>query len=115
MTRLCQWVYQSQLLVCLHLFPAQYFLGESSIALVCSGEKLAQNKEIVGFTISKACGEATCLKQTGKYRNCKFFIFRYSFNVTAAGFVFIGTLWDIGTWYYAKDLKIFDELEEEDT
>lgn len=39
---------------------------------------------------------------------------RYTLNLTAAGFVFIGTLWDIGTWYYSKDVKIFDDKEDEE-
>ena len=32
--------------------------------------------------------------------------------MTAAAFVLIGTIWDIGTWYYSKDVKIFDDEEE---
>lgn len=32
--------------------------------------------------------------------------------MTAAGCVLIGTLWDIGTWYYSKDVQIFDESED---
>lgn len=34
---------------------------------------------------------------------------RYLLNITAAIFVFIGTLFDAGVWYYVKDLKIFDD------
>lgn len=30
-------------------------------------------------------------------------------NFVAAVFVILGTLSDIGTWYYAKNVKIFDE------
>lgn len=41
-------------------------------------------------------------------------LFRYTLNITAAGFVFIGTLCDIGTWYYSKDVQIFDKKEDED-
>ena len=37
---------------------------------------------------------------------------RYTLNMTAAAFVLIGTIWDIGTWYYSKDVKIFDDEEE---
>jgi hypothetical protein len=40
-------------------------------------------------------------------------LFRYTLNITAAGFVFIGTLCDIGTWYYSKDVQIFDKKEDE--
>lgn len=39
---------------------------------------------------------------------------KYSFNVTAGTFILIGTLWDVGTWYYAKDVKIFDDKYEEE-
>ena len=34
-------------------------------------------------------------------------------NLTAAAFVIIGTLWDIGTWYHSKDVQIFDKDEDE--
>lgn len=34
--------------------------------------------------------------------------------MTAAGFVLVGTIWDIGTWYYSRDVQIFDENEDEE-
>ncbi|XP_016996788.2 solute carrier organic anion transporter family member 74D [Drosophila takahashii] len=34
---------------------------------------------------------------------------RYTLNFTAAVFIAIGAIFDLGVWYYAKDLKIFDE------
>ncbi|BES92194.1 Organic anion [Nesidiocoris tenuis] len=43
---------------------------------------------------------------------------RYIMNFTAAGFVFVGMLFDGGVWYFVKGLKIFDdedELEAPDT
>lgn len=42
------------------------------------------------------------------------FNFRYSLNVTAALFVAIGTVFDVGTWYYSKDVKIFDETSKQE-
>lgn len=36
-------------------------------------------------------------------------VLRYLMNYIAAGFVVIGTICDLGVWYYAKDLKIFDD------
>lgn len=42
---------------------------------------------------------------------------RFVMNFTAVGFVSIGTLFDIGVWYFVKDLKIFDDdnkQEDED-
>jgi hypothetical protein len=39
-------------------------------------------------------------------------ICRLNLNLTAAGFIFIGTLFDIGTFYYSKNVKIFDDDEE---
>lgn len=33
--------------------------------------------------------------------------------MTAAVFVIIGTCWDVGTWYHAKNVKIFDDDEDE--
>ena len=44
------------------------------------------------------------------YRN---FFYRYNMNLTAAAFVIVGTLWDIGTWYHSKDVQIFDKDEHE--
>jgi len=48
--------------------------------------------------------------------NCWLFdteMMRYALNFTAAAFVLIGTLWDIGTWYHSRHVKIFDdELDE---
>lgn len=35
--------------------------------------------------------------------------FRYTLNFTAAAFIFIGTIFDVGVWYLVKNLKIFDE------
>ncbi|XP_030383373.1 solute carrier organic anion transporter family member 74D-like isoform X2 [Scaptodrosophila lebanonensis] len=34
---------------------------------------------------------------------------RYTLNLTSAGLIFVGAFWNIGVWYYAKDLQIFDE------
>ncbi|XP_046422578.1 solute carrier organic anion transporter family member 74D isoform X1 [Neodiprion pinetum] len=40
---------------------------------------------------------------------------RYLLNFTAASFVTIGTIFDVGVWYFVKDVKIFDEeIELED-
>lgn len=38
---------------------------------------------------------------------------RYSFNFIAAGSIFIGALFDLGVWHYSKDLKVFDDDDEE--
>ena len=38
---------------------------------------------------------------------------RYLLNFVAAFFVAIGTLVDLAVWYYVKDLKIFDNDDEE--
>ncbi|KAH8320503.1 hypothetical protein KR067_004700 [Drosophila pandora] len=36
---------------------------------------------------------------------------RYALNLTAASFIFVGGFLNIAVWYYAKNLKIFDEDE----
>jgi len=36
---------------------------------------------------------------------------KYTLNFTAAFFIFIGTIFDGLVWYYVKDIKIFDEEE----
>lgn len=38
-------------------------------------------------------------------------ISRNLINLTAAGFVAIGTLCDVGTFYFSKDIEIFDEKQ----
>lgn len=35
-------------------------------------------------------------------------------NLYASVFVSLGTLFDIGVWYYVKGLKIFDEKVKDD-
>lgn len=39
---------------------------------------------------------------------------RYNMNIIASSFVFIGTIFDVGVWYFVKDLKIFDEEVKEE-
>jgi hypothetical protein len=39
--------------------------------------------------------------------------FRYLINFTAALFIFLGTVVDLGVWFYVKDLKIFDDEDLE--
>lgn len=34
---------------------------------------------------------------------------RYLLNIVASAFVTLGALFDIGVWYYVKNLNIFDE------
>lgn len=69
---------------------------------------------LFGFILDKACivWGKTC-SGTG---NCWLYdseTLRYLLNFTAAFFVALGTIVDFGVWYYAKDLKIFDDEEEE--
>lgn len=62
--------------------------------------------------------DQSCLlwgKTCSRRENCWLYdnnVIKYSFNVTAGVFILIGTLWDVGTWYYAKDVKIFDDKLE---
>lgn len=37
------------------------------------------------------------------------FNFRYNLNLVAAFFIIIGTFCDFGTFYYSKNVQIFDE------
>lgn len=49
--------------------------------------------------------------------NENFLIVSFARNavLVVSGFVTIGTLFDVGVWYYVKDVKIFDEeIELED-
>ncbi|XP_066600872.1 solute carrier organic anion transporter family member 74D [Prorops nasuta] len=71
---------------------------------------------LFGFILDKTClvwgktcsGTGNCWLYNGE-------TLRYLLNFTAASFVTIGTLFDIGVWYYVKDVKIFDEeIELED-
>ncbi|GJQ65785.1 hypothetical protein Trydic_g11955 [Trypoxylus dichotomus] len=68
---------------------------------------------LFGIIIDKAClvWGKTCAG-TG---NCWLYdsdMLKHSLNYTAAAFVTIGTLFDIGVWYFVKGLKIFDEEVE---
>ncbi|XP_032662580.1 solute carrier organic anion transporter family member 74D-like [Odontomachus brunneus] len=71
---------------------------------------------LFGFILDKTClvwgktcsGTGNCWLYNGE-------TLRYLLNFTAASFVTIGTLFDVGVWYYVKDVKIFDEeIELED-
>ncbi len=37
---------------------------------------------------------------------------RYNLNLIACLFILIGTLFDVGTFYYSKNVQIFDEEDE---
>uniref|UniRef100_A0A1B6LJP5 Solute carrier organic anion transporter family member n=1 Tax=Graphocephala atropunctata TaxID=36148 RepID=A0A1B6LJP5_9HEMI len=41
--------------------------------------------------------------------------FRYFVNFTALGFIIGGCVFDVGLWYFVKDLKIFEDEEGEET
>ncbi|XP_058123534.1 solute carrier organic anion transporter family member 74D-like [Anopheles ziemanni] len=63
-----------------------------------------------GAIIDRTCvlWGRTCAKQG----NCWLYdgeALRASMNYTAAVFVLIGTCFDMGTWYYSKNFKIFDD------
>ncbi|XP_016953445.1 solute carrier organic anion transporter family member 74D [Drosophila biarmipes] len=34
---------------------------------------------------------------------------RYTMNLVCASLIFLGSFWNIGVWYHAKDMKVFDE------
>ncbi|XP_052840962.1 solute carrier organic anion transporter family member 74D [Drosophila gunungcola] len=36
---------------------------------------------------------------------------RYTMNLVCASLIFLGSFWNIGVWYNAKDMKVFDEEE----
>ena len=65
---------------------------------------------LFGFILDKTClvwgktcsGTGNCWLYNGE-------TLRYLLNFTAASFVSIGTLFDVGVWYFVKDVKIFDE------
>ncbi|XP_008217820.1 solute carrier organic anion transporter family member 74D [Nasonia vitripennis] len=68
---------------------------------------------LFGFILDKTClvwgktcsGTGNCWLYNGE-------TLRYLMNFTAATFVTMGTLFDVGVWYYVKDVKIFDEEVE---
>lgn len=37
---------------------------------------------------------------------------RYLLNFTAAFFITLGTIVDLGVWHFVKDLKLFDEEDD---
>lgn len=68
-----------------------------------------------GYILDKTClvwgktcaGTGNCWLYNGES-------LRYMMNLTAAGFVTIGTVFDAGVWYYVKNLQIFDEETPEE-
>uniref|UniRef100_A0A182M6I5 Solute carrier organic anion transporter family member n=1 Tax=Anopheles culicifacies TaxID=139723 RepID=A0A182M6I5_9DIPT len=70
---------------------------------------------IFGAIIDRTCvlWGRTCAKRG----NCWLYdgeALRVSMNYTAAVFVIIGSCFDIGTWYYSKNFKIFDDAPGEE-
>ncbi|XP_039275569.1 solute carrier organic anion transporter family member 74D [Nilaparvata lugens] len=71
---------------------------------------------LYGYLIDRTCliwgktctGTGNCWLYNGES-------LRYILNVTSAVFVTIGTIFDGGVWFYVKDLKVFDNDEEEAT
>lgn len=68
---------------------------------------------VFGYIFDQSClfWGKTCSKKG----NCWLYdneIIKYTFNVSAGAFILIGMLFDVGTWYYAKDIKIFDEKQK---
>lgn len=75
---------------------------------------IATSPTFFGFIIDETCifWGKSCNSKSG---NCWLYntdTMRYSLNMTAAVFVSIGTLLDIGTWKYSSDVKIFDDERE---
>lgn len=62
--------------------------------------------------------DSTCLLwgfKCGERGNCEIYdqkSFRFYINGTAMFFVFIGILFDILVWYYAKNLNLYEENEQ---
>uniref|UniRef100_A0A182T273 Solute carrier organic anion transporter family member n=1 Tax=Anopheles maculatus TaxID=74869 RepID=A0A182T273_9DIPT len=70
---------------------------------------------VFGAIIDRTCvlWGRTCAKKG----NCWLYdgeALRVSMNYTAAIFVIIGTCFDMGTWYYSKNFKIFDDAPGEE-
>ncbi|XP_022915464.1 solute carrier organic anion transporter family member 74D [Onthophagus taurus] len=65
---------------------------------------------LFGIILDKAC--LVWGKTCSGNGNCWLYnseTLRYTLNFTAAGFVTIGTIFDVGVWYFVKGLKIFDD------
>uniref|UniRef100_A0A336N235 Solute carrier organic anion transporter family member n=1 Tax=Culicoides sonorensis TaxID=179676 RepID=A0A336N235_CULSO len=82
----------------------------STIASLCS---LIPSPIVFGMIIDSTCvlWGKTCTSKG----NCWLYdagYLRYSMNFIAAGFVFIGTCFDVGTWYFSKNVQVFDSNEE---
>lgn len=62
---------------------------------------------MLNFTAASKCTFDT--RQT-RSRNAIIFFFLVNHNgASISGFVTIGTVFDVGVWYFVKDVKIFDE------
>jgi len=69
---------------------------------------------LFGRIIDNVClvwGGGTCGKEDCKLYNGQ--QLRYLFNLTAAGVVLIGAMFDILVWYLSKDLELYKEAEDD--
>lgn len=67
-----------------------------------------------GFILDSAC--LVFGKTCSKKGNCWLYdveYLRFSFNLIAGASIMIGACFDFGVWYYSKNIKVFDEKEEE--
>ncbi|KAH8258139.1 hypothetical protein KR038_006469 [Drosophila bunnanda] len=76
---------------------------------------------IPGPIVSGWMWDSYCLvwgKTCGVEGNCWIYdsrSLRLTINLVSAFLMFLASFWNIGIWYYAKDIKIFDEEETADT
>ncbi|KAH8401561.1 hypothetical protein KR009_006473, partial [Drosophila setifemur] len=57
-------------------------------------------------------------KTCGSQGNCWIYdtkSLRYTMNLVCASLIFLGSFWNIGVWYHAKDIKLFDEEKPDQT
>uniref|UniRef100_A0A6P4FI72 Solute carrier organic anion transporter family member n=1 Tax=Drosophila rhopaloa TaxID=1041015 RepID=A0A6P4FI72_DRORH len=103
----------SNLLLALRCVPSRdktFSLGFSS--MVYSVLTFIPSPIVFGYMLDSYC--LVWGKTCSSKGNCWIYdtkSLRYTMNLVCASLIFVGSFWNIGVWYHAKDIKVFDEEE----
>ncbi|XP_039482175.1 solute carrier organic anion transporter family member 74D [Drosophila santomea] len=104
----------SNLLLALRCVPSMdktFSLGFSS--MVYAVLTFIPSPIVFGWMLDSYC--LVWGKTCGSKGNCWIYdtkSLRYTMNLVCASLIFLGSFWNIGVWYHAKDMKVFDEEEK---
>lgn len=103
---------------CWRKFLVRFSLAGSWIDHALFGARPARRLETVGCTTEHRCGKL----KSHRMLLGSFYIFldfsprhSWTINTFASIFMFLGMIFDVGVWYYVKDLQVFDDEKIVDT